>query len=543
MCSVSLGAYYNPALTAWYKLNDNSSTSSTIIDSKGSYNGFFSKLPFSVNYAWAPEFFTDADGLHILVAAATPTFKFYDFTPISSDLSTWRNNGYATIGGGTNTIDPFMVKIGSTYSLWYVDQLGGSYSNSIQYATNSSLLGTYTQAKNADWSLAQFGYGREGECLVQLDDGNWRIYFEPVLGAVTYSNSTDNWNTWTAPNNLIITGITNIKPGHGSVIINSHPSYKYIMASHGLQGSTPQEKLYIWTSDDGITWACLTGNYVYSAPEYVVRDPSIIRYDNKYYVCYTNNNNDNIPHNFVGTRFGVASSTDLIHWTHVAWVEIAGASTSGNSVAGNNGRAISFNGTDEHIKISNVTAFKTANKTISFWAKPTDNITSLQGIFSLISANYYVAFYSNNRMFYSYSNAASAQVTGAGVNNAVKINEWHMYTYVFRVIDNNVTVTLYVDNALSSTNTLSTGYGSSYGNSAVIGAFNGGSLFYKGCLDNIRVYNTSLSAADVSALYSGDIAANWFDLDFLNGWLTGDSSFDMNDDGIVNFIDYALLAK
>ncbi|MGB8227379.1 MAG: GLUG motif-containing protein, partial [Sedimentisphaerales bacterium] len=95
---------------------------------------------------------------------------------------------------------------------------------------------------------------------------------------------------------------------------------KYLLASHCIGPN--QEKLFLWSSNDGRNWNLLNGGASYVAPEYVIRDPSIFYHtDGKYYVAYTNNDNNNVPHDFRGTRFGIASSPDLITWTHVAWVD------------------------------------------------------------------------------------------------------------------------------------------------------------------------------------------------------------------------------
>jgi hypothetical protein len=98
---------------------------------------------------------------------------------------------------------------------------------------------------------------------------------------------------------------------------------KYLMASHCTENG--QEKLFLWDSNDGKYWKLLNGGASYTAPAYVVRDPSIFynTADGKYYIAYTNNDNNNVPHNFEGTRIGIASSPDLITWTHVVWVNCA----------------------------------------------------------------------------------------------------------------------------------------------------------------------------------------------------------------------------
>jgi len=157
----------------------------------------------SVSYVWAPEWFIDTDGsVHIFVAV---DYIIKEVHPTNSTFTTWSGPVIVLNGG----IDPYIIKLGGTYYLWYRDN-----AKYIVYASSSSLTGGYTTIKTGDWA----GWGkREGDCLVLLDNGVWRMYFNPELGAVYYSDSFDNWQTWTAP--LLITDDSDtLTPGHGTVI-------------------------------------------------------------------------------------------------------------------------------------------------------------------------------------------------------------------------------------------------------------------------------------------------------------------------------------
>ena len=172
-------------------------------------------IPNSV-CVWAPEWFVDSDGsVYVFVAAVVNGlgWRFYETHPTNSTFTSWSASVLIT---GTNLldymIDPFVVKIGNTYYLWYARQTVSG--NFIGYASSNSLTSGYTIIEVNDWA----GWGsKEGECLIQLDDGTWRIYFDAVLGAVYYSESTDNWATWTTPI-LITDDQSGLTPGHGTVM-------------------------------------------------------------------------------------------------------------------------------------------------------------------------------------------------------------------------------------------------------------------------------------------------------------------------------------
>lgn len=75
------------------------------------------------------------------------------------------------------------------------------------------------------------------------------------------------------------------------------------------------EKLGIYTSSDGLNFKLLSKTG-YGGPTGVLRDPSILKHtDGKYYVAYTLQS-----WTTSSTSFGIASSTDLTHWTFLAEV-------------------------------------------------------------------------------------------------------------------------------------------------------------------------------------------------------------------------------
>jgi hypothetical protein len=76
-----------------------------------------------------------------------------------------------------------------------IDQ-GVRLARSFGYASSASLLSGYTIIQSGNW--AGWGTHLEGECLIKLANGNWRIYLDNEGNGIYYSDSADNWVTWSA---------------------------------------------------------------------------------------------------------------------------------------------------------------------------------------------------------------------------------------------------------------------------------------------------------------------------------------------------------
>ncbi|MFC9842302.1 glycoside hydrolase family 43 protein [Streptomyces sp. NPDC060223] len=151
--------------------------------------------------AWAPEWFVDSDGSVNIIVSCSVTSDEWTFTPYllratNSALTAWSSP--VTLSGiGANHIDTFIVRIGSTYHAFTKNET----TKCIEYATASSLTGTYTISRTGDW--AGWGGTREGPALVQLDNGGWRIFFDGYGdGSYYFSDSYDTFATWSAPKKL-----------------------------------------------------------------------------------------------------------------------------------------------------------------------------------------------------------------------------------------------------------------------------------------------------------------------------------------------------
>ncbi|MFF4836177.1 glycoside hydrolase family 43 protein [Streptomyces sp. NPDC001315] len=155
----------------------------------------------NLSRAWAPEWYVDSDGSVNVIVSCSTTDDEWIFTPYllkatNSGLTSW-GSPLALSGIGSNHIDTFIVKVGSTYHAFTKNET----TKYIEYATASSLAGPYTISRTGDW--AGWGSYREGPALVQLDNGGWRIFFDGYGdGNYYYSDSYDTFATWSAPQAL-----------------------------------------------------------------------------------------------------------------------------------------------------------------------------------------------------------------------------------------------------------------------------------------------------------------------------------------------------
>jgi hypothetical protein len=90
-------------------------------------------------------------------------------------------------------------KVGNVYNIFAKnDQATSKY---IEHATATNLTGPYTFVGTGNW--AGWGPKLEGPSLYQLDNGTWRILLDGYAAKqYYYSDSTDNFKTWTAKNHF-----------------------------------------------------------------------------------------------------------------------------------------------------------------------------------------------------------------------------------------------------------------------------------------------------------------------------------------------------
>lgn len=147
-----------------------------------------------VTNTWAPEWFRDKDGsLKVVVSLSKGGTKGpfgAHILETNADFSQWSAPKRLT-GLQGNFIDTFIVSTDKGYTAFIKNET----TKFIELATAKSLYGPWKIEKTGDW--AGWGDWREGQALVKLPDGGWRIYFDDyITKRYWYSDSHDTFKTW-----------------------------------------------------------------------------------------------------------------------------------------------------------------------------------------------------------------------------------------------------------------------------------------------------------------------------------------------------------
>jgi hypothetical protein len=194
-------------------------------------------------YAWAPEWFVDDNGTVNIIVNVGPIdgvdFRQYLFTAQNSNLTSW--SGPVDMGIAPNHIDMFVVKVGGIYHAFIKNET----TKYIEHAICPSLIGVWTWVGTNDW--AGWGAGLEGPALIQMDNGQWRIYVDRYpYGGIWTATSTDLYS-WSG----LILCLSDAR--HGTVIKEPVSSQTISVSASGgnLTVSWPLPSL-------GLTLACNT---------------------------------------------------------------------------------------------------------------------------------------------------------------------------------------------------------------------------------------------------------------------------------------------
>ncbi|MEZ6256051.1 MAG: DUF2341 domain-containing protein [Patescibacteria group bacterium] len=170
--------------------------------------------------------------------------------------------------------------------------------------------------------------------------------------------------------------------------------------------------------------------------------------------------------------------------------------------------SLSFDGGD-YVSIGNITEFKTGEKTITAWIKPSGTTSSTKPIFSASGGNWYVGLAATNAMIASYNNSTPTQQTTTSANSIITPDTWQHVAYVFDIEGSNVEVRMYVNGEQRHKANFTTGYGGSYGTEFILGAYNTSSLFYSGELDDVKFYSAALNTEEIQVDMNANSSVNF----------------------------------
>jgi hypothetical protein len=173
------------------------------------------------------------------------------------------------------------------------------------------------------------------------------------------------------------------------------------------------------------------------------------------------------------------------------------------NASGKFGAAAVFNGSNARIDISGVLTGFTNVYSFSIWAKipNTDNFSFIRSNTNTTNQTNLIGFalHQNGNYYFDYGNVTTGRLTGSAPT-AWRNGNWHNFVFV----SSSTQKLVYVDGVLfdsksstasvSSLNTVTLGYyGSNYAN---------------GSMDQLRIFNDSLTSDEVAQLYNNEIACS-----------------------------------
>ncbi len=168
------------------------------------------------------------------------------------------------------------------------------------------------------------------------------------------------------------------------------------------------------------------------------------------------------------------------------------------------GGAYKFDGINDYINVSSDTSLNiTKNITIMLWFYPENVSSTSQRLVSKdgVSANdnhYYIVISSSNMITAGFNNGSWVQISG----DLLKNNTWY-FVAAERKGDN---ISLYVNGALVNTTTFAGDIGAGSINPNIfIGVKDGGTQAFKGEIDEVRIFNRSLSDEQIYRIYKDEL--------------------------------------
>jgi hypothetical protein len=170
--------------------------------------------------------------------------------------------------------------------------------------------------------------------------------------------------------------------------------------------------------------------------------------------------------------------------------------------------ALQLDGVNDYVNCGNSTLFDLATGlTVAGWVKAAGVAATTQETLLVKSGAYALEIVSNTVRFSVYSNTATAWQVVQFPIDASFANVWH---YVAGTFDGSA-VTIYLDGALQGSTAYAGAIASQPANPLWLGS--NGSNFYKGLLDDVRVYSRALSGVEIGQVAAGgsalDLVAHW----------------------------------
>ena len=194
---------------------------------------FLKRVPTSaiagVMHSWAPEWFVDDDKkVHVFFSANTSAatnagFSIYEVHPMAGSGLNGSWSAPVRITGTnlpSNIIDPFVVKLGSAYNLWYANGSRGRSGGTIELMRSKALTSGYTVVKSGNWSGWEDGV--DGPTVIRTGPHRWTLCFENAsyAGQEKCAVSPDDFATFSKAHAIVAP----VQAQHGTIIAIAAPA-------------------------------------------------------------------------------------------------------------------------------------------------------------------------------------------------------------------------------------------------------------------------------------------------------------------------------
>ena len=202
------------------------------------------------------------------------------------------------------------------------------------------------------------------------------------------------------------------------------------------------------------------------------------------------------------------------------------AITGATYAAGEFGNALKFNGTSNYVNCGTASGLNPASAiTVEAWIDPSatteQKIDDTRGTWQ--SLNGYSFFTESGKLYFEYGNGSTyAQLGNTG---GVKTNTWQHVAVTL----SGSTLTWYVNGKSTGTTSGIAGITASTSNLAIGKSISRNGQYFKGLIDEVRVYNRALSANEIAMQYQAEFkkvaASSWQFSDTVSGLANGTYSY------------------
>jgi len=214
-----------------------------------------------------------------------------------------------------------------------------------------------------------------------------------------------------------------------------------------------------------------------------------------------------------GEAYFETDTNKVIIWDGSAWTELASDTVPSFS----NTYSVDFDGTNDYMDVGNITALNAvANASYSFWYKTSEASTALVTLIGDSSQGLSAYQFTDGNMYIHSFVSGSAH----SISNPTS-GVWHHIACTFEASASKA----YLDGSLVSTVDHGNTTASTCGNNFSIGRLTGYSNTLSGTklVDDVALFTSTLSAADVTAIYNSGVPADLTSYSPVGWWRMGDN--------------------